>query len=365
MTSPLASLVSRVQAILEWWKGTRPARALTRYSQVNGALLCGGIAYSAIFSLFAGLTIGYTAFMTVLGSNSELRESLLTSIDKALPGLITINGQEGLIDPDSLVMDASLNAASIIAVVVLLVSAISCMGAIRSSVRVMFGLPPGGGNAILAKLRDLAGFVTVGLALVVSAALGIVLNSALGWVLSLVGIEDTSTVLLPLAGAVVSFAIDMGTFAVVVLLLAGARPPRRDLWQGAALAAVGFGVVRFLGTSVVARGADANPIVASFAVIVTLLIWINISARILLTAAAFTANLPQELLEREADEKVALAEIIAAREGRPLDLDPAEAPPVPDDGRAAPSAARRAATLAAALLAGFLLGRRRTPRTTP
>ena len=359
MTSTFAPLLARVTAILNWWKGTRPARALTRYSQANGALLCGGIAYSAIFSLFAGLTIGYTAFMTVLGSNAELRDSLLKSIDSAFPGLIKLDDSSGLIDPDQLVMHTSLNVASIIAVVVLLFSAISCMGAIRSSVRVMFALPPGGGNAFLAKARDLAGFVGVGLTILISAAVGIVLSSATGWLLNLLGIEGTSRLLLPVVAFVASFVIDMGAFALVVVLLSGVRPPRRDLWSGAALAAVAFAAIRFLGTSVVARGAEANPIVLSFTVIVTLLIWINLSARILLTAAAFTANLPLELLERESDEKAALDAIIAAREGRPL----ATLDAVSDDvGRPAASPGRRAATIAAAALLGFLLGRRR-PRT--
>ncbi|SDC54828.1 membrane protein [Sanguibacter gelidistatuariae] len=358
MTATIASLMKRVQAILEWWNGTRPARALTRYSQANGGLLCGGIAYSAIFSLFAGLTIGYTVFMSVLGTNTELRDSLLKSIDSALPGLIQVGGGDGLINPDTLVMSTGFTLASIIAVVVLLVSAISCMGAIRSSVRVMFGLPPGGGNALLAKARELGAFVTVGLTLLVSAGLGIVLSSATGWLLGLLGIEDTSKVLLPLAGAAVSFVIDMGTFALVVVLLAGIRPPRKDLLAGSALAAVAFGVIRFLGTSVVARGAEANPIVASFAAIVTLLIWINLSARIVLTAAAFTANLPLEILKRQADEKVALDAIIAAREGRPL-APPARPEPMPDDARPAASWARRSAALTVAALAGFLVGRRR------
>ena len=359
MTSPIASLVSRVQRVLEWWKGTRPARSLTRYSQANGGLLCGGIAYSAIFSLFAGLTIGYTAFMAVLGSNAELRDSLLRSIDSAFPGLITIDGTTGLIDPDQLVMTASFTIASIVAVVVLLFSAISCMGAIRSSVRVMFALPPGGGNMLLAKARDLAGFVGVALTILVSAALGIVLSSATGWVLNLLGIEGTSRLLLPVVAFVASFVIDMGAFALVVVLLAGVRPPRSDLLLGSALAATAFGAIRFLGTSVVARGAESNPIVLSFTVIVTLLIWINLSARILLTAAAFTADLPLELLQRESDEKAARDAILAARDARPADvgaLVPVDAVPP------ATSPARRTVALAAAALAGFLLGRRR-PRT--
>ncbi|MDR1119073.1 MAG: hypothetical protein LBL01_07260, partial [Bifidobacteriaceae bacterium] len=40
-----------------WWQGTRLGRTLARYSSANGALLAGGIAYSALFSLVAILTI--------------------------------------------------------------------------------------------------------------------------------------------------------------------------------------------------------------------------------------------------------------------------------------------------------------------
>lgn len=358
MTSTFAPLLARVTAILDWWKGTRPARALKRYSQANGALLCGGIAYSAIFSLFAGLTIGYTAFMSVLGSNTELRDSLLRSIDSSFPGLVSIDGTTGLIAPDQLVMTSGFTIASVVAAVVLLFSAISCMGAIRSSVRVMFALPPGRGNAVLSKARDLAGFVGVGLTILVSAVLSVLVSSATGWLLGLLGIEGTSRLLLPVLALGAAFVIDVGAFALVVVLLAGVRPPRKDLLMGSALAAVAFAVIRFLGTSVVARGAESNPIVLSFTVIITLLIWINLSARILLTAAAFTANLPLEFLERESDEEAARHAIIAAREGRPLD---APSPVPADSARQAASPARRAATIAAAALAGFLLGRHRPP----
>jgi membrane protein len=51
-------------------------------------------------------------------------------------------------------------------------------------------------------------------------------------------------------------------------------------------------VVRVLGTSVVAGSASSNPILTSFAVIVTLLVWMNLIARIVLLAAAWTADPP-------------------------------------------------------------------------
>jgi len=355
------SLVERVQVLLAWWKTTRLARALARYGQVNGALLCGGIAYSAIFSVFAGLTIGFTVFMSVLGSNDELLDSVIESVNSALPGMLqTTPGDEttGLISPDSLVTSTSLSVASIVSVVVLLVSAISCMGAVQVSVRAMFGLPPGVGNPVLVKLRQLGGFVVIGIAVLASAVIGIVVGSVSTWVLDLLGLEGTGRFFLPVLGLAVAFLVDVATFVLIVRLLSAVHPPRRDLLLGAVVAAVGFGVIRFLGTSVVASSASTNPVLASFAAIVTLLIWINLSARILLTAAAISADLPLELLEKVSDVEAAEQAIERARAGETESATPAEERRVQVQA-ASLTVGRRLVTLAAAGVGGYLIGRRR------
>lgn len=285
----LSAVVARVQRVLAWWNGTRIGRSLSRYGQVNGGLLCGGIAYSALFSVFAGLTIGFTVFTAVLGRNEALRDSVLDAVDGALPGLVRTGDRDGIVDPDQLGLSAGLSIASIVAAVVLLFSAISCMSAIRSGVRAMFGLT-GSSHAVGDKLRALAGLVGVGLALLLSAVSGLVLSGLSRWLTGLLGIEETKRVLLQGLGFVVTVGVDLALFVLIVVLLCGLRPARRDLLLGGLLAAVAWGAVRIAGTSVVAGGADSNPLLASFAVLVTLLVWMNLFARILLTAAAFTAD---------------------------------------------------------------------------
>lgn len=281
-----------VTRLLAWWQRSRPGRALARYGRANGPLLCGGIAYAAIFSLFAGLTIGYTAFMAVLGSDETLRDSVVDTIDRNLPGLLDVGDGQGIVSPDSLVLSTSLSWTGVIAAGVLLWSAMSCMGAIRSSVQAMFGVVVAPDSAVLGKLRELAGFVGVGFAVLASAVVGVVVNAASRWLLDWMGLTGSSRVLVPGLGFLGSFAVDVGVFVMVVVVLAGQRPRRRDLLAGAALAAAALGVVRVLGTSVVAGSTGSNPLLASFAVIVTLLVWINLFARIILIAAAFTANPP-------------------------------------------------------------------------
>ena len=292
-TAGFGAVKTRVMAAVEWWKASRPGRALSHYSRSRGGLLCGGIAYFAMFSMFAGLTIGYTVFMAVLGDNDKLRASVLDTLSKVLPGLIKTGDSAGIIDPESLILSTGMSVAGAIAALVLLFSAISCMSAIRGAVRIMFSLPRASGVAAKLKLRELAGFVGVALAVLLSAVAGIVVASANHWLLDPLGIAGASRIILPIAAILVSAAIDVGLFFLIVRLMAGVHAPRNKLMQGAILMAVAMAIVRFLGTGVVARAPGNNALLASFAVLVTLLIWINLFAKILLMSSAFAADPPE------------------------------------------------------------------------
>jgi len=286
-------LVARAKALFAWWQSTRPARANARFGARGGGLLTGGIAYAALFSVFAGLTLGWTVFMAVLGGDQELRTQVLDAVNDSLPGIVDTGDNGGLIDPDSLVLSTGLTIAGIVAVVVLLFSALSATSALRTATRAMFAPDEGPTeNAVLGKLRELGGLVAIAFAVLVAAVLTTAVTAAAQWLLGALGWGGATTVVLRVVGILVAFVVDAGTFVLVVRLLAGEDPPRRDLLGGAAIAGVGIGVVRVLGTSVVAGSAGRNPLLASFAVIATLLVWMNLLARIVLLAAAWTANPP-------------------------------------------------------------------------
>jgi membrane protein len=291
-----AGVTARLKDLLGWWQQTRAARANARFGAAGGGVLTGGIAYAAIFSVFAGLAIGYTIFMAVLGGNDALRQTVLDTIDANLPGLVKTSSEDrsGVIDPADLVLSTGVGITGVIAVVVLLVSAISAMAALRTAVRAMFDADSTGVNIVSSKLRELGGFAGIGFAILLSAVLSIATTTAADWALGLLGLEGSTVAGLVLRGAgiLVAFVVDAATFCLIVVVLGAQRPAWRDLRQGALVAAVGLGVVRVLGTSVVAGSANNNAILASFAVIVTLLIWINLIARIVLLAAAWTADPP-------------------------------------------------------------------------
>lgn len=284
-------VVARAKALLDRWKQTRVARALARYSIARGGLLAGGISYSALFSISAALTITWTIFMTVLGGNAELRGTVIDGINQALPGIIDDGSGTGIVTPDQLVLDTAITPTSVVAAAVLLWTALSVMTALKKSIRAMFGIVAPPEQIVVAKLRDLLGFVALALGVLLTAALGLLAGALAETVLGAIGVEGAVTGwLLRGLSFLVALAVDWAVFVMLFRVTAGVRPERRDLVLGALLGAVATGVLRQLGTALV-RSVD-DPLLASFAAIATLLLWVNLVARVALVVAAVTANPP-------------------------------------------------------------------------
>jgi membrane protein len=284
--------VARGQGAAAWWNATRAGRALRRFNRRRGGLLCGGLAYTALFSLFAGLAIGYTIFMAVLGSHSRLRDSLLDTINSYIPGLID-TGHGGAIEPDKLLVSAS-SLAGVIAILVLLWSAMSFMGALRGAVRSMFGLERVPVNFLLAKARDLGGFVVLLVGLLVSSTVSVVATQAASWFLTRFDLPSGAQGAFVAVGLLLAGVVDVLVLVYVVRVLGAVHPPRRDLLVGCVTASVVLGGLRILGTSVITGSAGSNALLASFAAIVTVLLLVNFVARVVLLVCAWMANPPAD-----------------------------------------------------------------------
>lgn len=290
----LKPLLTRVTAYVNGW---RLVRAVQRYGAARGALLAGGIAYSAMFAIAGALAIGLTAFSLILGANQELYDSLVANVNEVLPGiLITAENPAGLLDPSALILHDLLNPVPIISAFVLLWSALSLMAHLRTSIQAMFGIARLPQAFWIAKLLDLSGFVILGAGVIVSTALAAVAQVFAEPLFDALQISPAGgALLLHISGIVLALLIDMSIFAFLFRVMSGARAPVWDLLFGAFLGAVATSVVRFLGTAAVSSVAN-NPLLAPFTAIVTLLLWVNLVARITLLAAAFTANPPEQLV---------------------------------------------------------------------
>ncbi|MDO5719512.1 MAG: YihY/virulence factor BrkB family protein [Actinomycetaceae bacterium] len=285
-------IVNKAMQLLEWWKYSRIGRGLKRYTTKRGNLLAGGISYVALFSISAAVAIGWTIFMYVLGGNAELRHSLIDAINSAMPGLLKDgSGNGGMVDPESLRQDSLFTVTGIVGVVALLFSASKVMAALKMSLWSMFGVVRLPDNPVVIKVRDFIGFLIIALSVVATATLGVLTNTLGSWFLNVIGLEGgLGSFLLRFGSLLTAFVVDTVLVVLLIRFVAGMRTPWKDLWTGAAIVGVGSAVLRYLGTSVI--GAVDDPLLAGGAAVVTLMLWINLIARVVLMVAAWMANPP-------------------------------------------------------------------------
>jgi membrane protein len=89
-------------------------------------------------------------------------------------------------------------------------------------------------------------------------------------------------------GLAVVLVIDTLTLAGLFRVLSRVRIPVRRLFAGALLGGVALGVLKILG-GVLLGGASRNPLLATFAVIIGLLVWFNLVSSVTLIAASWIA----------------------------------------------------------------------------
>jgi membrane protein len=283
-------LTARVQAIVTRIQRLKPVRVFMRYSARRGPILAAGLSYQAIFSVFAAVFAGFSVAGLVLNASPELRDGLFTVISTSVPGLIDRgDGVGGAIDPDDLLRADALGWTGILAILLSLVTAIGWLGSARDAVRDIAELAAPPTNFLLLRLKDLGLAVAFGVALIISAALSIASTTALSWLLDTAGIDEHSfaaTVAARALGLVLAFVLDIAVLAGLYRVLAGVPIPPRPLWQGALLGALALGVLKALAGSLLTL-TSSNPLLASFAVIVGLLIWFNLVCAVILLGASW------------------------------------------------------------------------------
>ena len=114
---------------------SRPARVYFHFGQSRGPVLAAGMAYQAIFAIFAALWLVFSVAGLWLAGNPALMDQLFVIINQSVPGLI---GKNGVIDPDTLASTGALTWASAIALVGLLVTTLGWLSTTSQAVRGIF-----------------------------------------------------------------------------------------------------------------------------------------------------------------------------------------------------------------------------------
>ncbi|MEO7722141.1 MAG: YihY/virulence factor BrkB family protein [Pseudolysinimonas sp.] len=317
-------LVTWIKARVTWAQSLKPVRVFLHYSQVRGPILASGLAFRGLFAVFAALWVAFSIAGLVISGNLAAQDAIVTALNNAIPGLIDTGHSGGAIKASTLLSAGIFGWTGAIALVGLLFSALGWLGSARDAVRTMFELPSPAANFALLKVRDLVLGVGLGAVLIVSAVLSVAGTSATSFLLGLVGIHAKSVIATVLSRVVtlgVMFLLDAVVLSALYRLLAAITIPRKRLWAGAVLGAIGLGALKTLG-SLLLGGATNNPLIASFAVLAGLLLFFNLACQIILIAASWIATGLEDagivIDPRVAAQRLANArELVAASEPEP------------------------------------------------
>ncbi|WP_193509072.1 YihY/virulence factor BrkB family protein [Cryobacterium sp. BB736] len=283
-----SGLGERAKRAVEWAKQLRPVRVFVHFIEFRGPLMAAGLAFHGIFATFAAIWVAFASAGLFIEANPELRDALFDIIDASVPGLLEWNGT-GAVDTQVLLEAQILGWTGLIAAVGLLITALNWLAAARDAVRALFDLPNQELNFFLLKLKDAGLAVAFGIALVISSGLSVFSTAALDTMLGWLGIPTDSpvaSVAVRVIGLLLMLSLDTVVLAALFRVMSGLVIPARRLFAGALIGAVGLGVLKVLGT-VLLGGATRNPLLASFAAIIGLLIWFNLVCSVILLAASW------------------------------------------------------------------------------
>jgi membrane protein len=284
-------LKDRIVVASAWAQRRKVVRVFVRYGRDRGPILASGLAYQALFAVFAALWVAFSVAGVVVSGDTLLRQTLLEFLAGVVPGLIDDGSGSGAIAPDVFTAGFAFSVSGLVAFVGLLFTALGWLASARDSVRTLFDLPPASTNVFLQKLIDLALGVAFGVMLLLAAGLSFAGTTATEGVLDWLGIDARSVIGLVLSRTVtlvVAVLVFAAALAGLYRLLAGVKVPARILRHGVMLGAIGLAALTVAG-GLLLGGAQNNPLIASFAVVAGLLIYYNFVSQVILIAATWMA----------------------------------------------------------------------------
>lgn len=288
-------LIPRVSAAaIRWALRQRPVRAFLLYSERRGPMLADSVTYRALFSVFSAVLLGFSIAALWLAGNPDAWDAIIDAVQSVVPGLI--GGEGAIIDPSDLQAPISLSIAGAVSVITLTGSALAAVGSLRTAVRILAGTAQSDVLFIWVMLRNLLLAIGIGLSFVAAAAITFIGRIGITWIAGLLGIADDSAVAIwsiRIVSLLVVLALDTALIAGVFRVLSGTKPSARSLWGGALLGGIGLLVLQEL-SGLFIGGATSNPLLASFASLLALLIWLNLSTQVILIASAFIVTSEEE-----------------------------------------------------------------------
>ena len=261
-------------------------RAGERYTERNGDMYAASITYLTFLALFPILLLAVAVFGFVMRGNPALFDELNSSLAKSVPG-----GAGELI---SNALSAARDQATSIGIISLVLVAYTGTGWVsnlRKATQEMWGQPHEKQPFLKQFLGDLGTLIGLGLALVVSIGLSTIAGDVTTYLVKLIGLDDLpgAFVLMKIIAIAAALLADVLLFLYLIVTLPRQKLPFRAVLRGAIFGAIGFEILKVVGTIYIPRVAS-SPAAGVFGAVLGLLVWINLMCRLMLVTITWTAT---------------------------------------------------------------------------
>jgi membrane protein len=251
-------------------------RTIKELGEDDATHMAAGVAYYVILSIFP-LILGLIAILGVFLTSETVKEELFSFLQQTIPAAVDLIEQN---------IEAVINlrgTLGIISIITLLWSASGMFGAIDRSVNRAWDIPKDRPFPIR-KLRDIGMAVSTGLLLLLS--MGATSLFAILRGLDIPGLGAVVDVAARLFAFIMSFII----FLLIYKYIPNTRTYWRYVWTGALLAAVLFEIAKSLFVYYLNNFANYESVYGNVGSFIILLLWIYISALILILGAKFSSE---------------------------------------------------------------------------
>jgi membrane protein len=294
----LDAAVERATALTQRTLGLFPVRVWRHFLQHNGFLLAAGVSYQALFAIFAAIYLAFAIAGLWLGGSTAAVDGMIDIINSYIPNLIQEEG--GVFTPQQVQEIAVsttglLSITGLIALGTVIWTAIGWVTFSRRATRDIFGLPPDRRSYVILKARDLLAALIFGVSLLAGSLLSSASAVALSWILSLLGWGSALDGLtsIRIGTVLVSFALLSAALAAMVRFLTGTSLEWRTIWPGALLGGGAMTILQF-GAGFLLSYTPSNPLLATFAIFIGLLLWFRVNGVVMLVASSWIAVAAQD-----------------------------------------------------------------------
>jgi membrane protein len=258
----------------------------------NANQYAAAITYFSFLALFPLLLLAVSITGFVLHAHPAAQQDLFDHVTENVPGDLGTTLKTSL--QTAINKRAGLGVVGLAGV---LLAGLGWIGNLRNAIDGVWGRIPAKRKFVVAKIADLLVLAGLGVALLLSLGLTVVGTSLTGQIIKWIGLDTLpgSSWLTKIIGIAIAVAGDMIIFWWLLVRLPQADVAVRVALKGALLAAIGFEILKIVGTYTIAHTAH-SPTAGPFAGVLAILIWIQLVARWILFCCAWMATAGQAQL---------------------------------------------------------------------